>query len=144
MPAMTRSIAPSKSSIRIVVRSWRPAKIAASLQRFARSAPVRPRSAARSGQLDLGGERLAARVHLQDRLAADQVGRRDQHLPVEAAGAEECRVEILEPVGRAHHDHLGAFVEAVELDEQLVQRLVVLTVEAAALRGQCRRRRARR
>ena len=32
-------------------------------------------------------------------------------------------------------DHLGALVEAVELDEQLVQRLVVLAVEAAALAG---------
>src|SRR5919204_4663447 len=42
MPATTRSSAASKSSIRITSRWWRPAKIAASLQMLARSAPVRP------------------------------------------------------------------------------------------------------
>ncbi len=82
---------------------------------------------------DLGGERLAARVHQEDLLAALEVGRRDEHLPVEAAGAEERGIEVLEPVRGAHDDHLRTLVEPVELDEQLVQRLVVLAVEAAAL-----------
>ena len=81
------------------------------------------------------GERLPARVHAQDRLAADQVGRADEHLPVEAARAEQRRIEVLEPVRRAHDDDLVGLVEAVELDEQLVQRLVVLAVEAAARAG---------
>ena len=90
------------------------------------------------------GERLAARVHAQDLLAAVEVGRRDEHLPVEAARAQQRRVEILEPVRGAHHDHLGRLVEAVQLDEQLVESLVVLAVEAAAGAGACRRRRARR
>ena len=129
-------MAPSKSSIRIVIRSWRPAKIAASLQRFARSAPVRPdvwRAIwLRSTSSASGFPRVCTP---QDRLAADQIGRRDQHLAVEAAGPEECGVEILEPVRGAHHDHLGRLVEAVELDEQLVQGLVVLAVEAAARAG---------
>ena len=95
-------------------------------------------------EIDVGGERLAARVHAQDRLAAGEVGRGDEHLPVEAARAEQRRVEVLEPVRGAHHDDLGRLVEAVELDEQLVQGLVVLAVEAAARSGRCRRRRARR
>ena len=60
------------------------------------------------------------------------VGRRDEHLAVEATRAQECRVEILEPVRRGHDDDLVARVEAVELDEELVQRLVVLAMEAAA------------
>ena len=59
----------------------------------------------------------------------------DEHLPVEAARAQERGVEILEAVRRRHDDHLVAGVEAVELDEELVQRLVVLAVEAAAAAG---------
>ena len=74
-------------------------------------------------------------MHAQDLLATEEVGRRDEHLPVEAAGTEQRRVEVLEAVRGAHHDHLGRLVEAVQLDEQLVQRLVVLAVEAAA--GAC-------
>ena len=55
-----------------------------------------------------------------------------EDLAVEAAGAEQRRVEVLEPVRRAHHDDLVARAEAVELDEQLVQRLVLLAVERVA------------
>ena len=118
------------------MRSWRPAKIAASLQRLARSAPVSPDVWRATGvQVDVRGERLAAGVDAEDRLAAREIGRRDEHLPVEAARAEQRGVEILEPVRGAHDDDLGRLVEAVELDEQLVQGLVVLAVEAAARAG---------
>ena len=111
----------------------RPAPIAASLQMFARSAPVRPGGLARdASRSTVGAERLAARVHGEDRDAALQVGRLDQDLAVEAAGPEQRGVEILQPVRRAHHDHLVARAEAVELDEQLVQRLVLLAVERVA------------
>ena len=65
----------------------------------------------------------------EDRLAARDVGWRDEHLPVEATGAKKRRVEILEPVGGGHHDDLVTGVEAVELDEELVQSLVVLPVD---------------
>ena len=95
-------------------------------------------------EIDVGGERLAARVHEQDVAAALQIGRLDQDLAVEAARAEQRRVEVLEPVRRAHHDDLVARAEAVELDEQLVQRLVLLAVERVARCGRGRRRRARR
>ena len=71
----------------------------------------------------------------QDRLAAVQVRRADEHLAVEAAGPEERRVEVLKAVRGAHDDDLSTLVEAVELDEELVQRLVVLAMEAAALAG---------
>ena len=71
-------------------------------------------------------------MHVENRAAALQVGRADQHLPVEAARAKQGRVEILQPVRRAHHDDLVARAEAVELDEQLVQRLVLLAVERRA------------
>src|SRR4029450_50734 len=62
--------------------------------------------------------------------AAGETGRVDQNLAVEAAGAEQRRVEVLEPVRGAHDDYLVALLEPVELDEQLVERLVLLAVEA--------------
>src|SRR4029079_12534178 len=53
-------------------------------------------------------------------------------LSVEPARAKERRVEILEPVRSADDDHAVRPAEAVELDEELVQGLVVLAVEARA------------
>ena len=75
-------------------------------------------------------------MHLQDRRSRRQVGLADEHLPVEAAGPQECGIEMLEPVRRAHDDDLILAAEAVQLDQQLVERLVLLAVEAvAAARG---------
>ena len=112
---------------------------------FARSAPVRPEvwraSSARSTSAASGLPRVCTR-RIASRPARS--GGADVHLPVEAAGAKQRRVEVLEPVRRAHDDDLVAPAEAVELDEQLVQRLVLLAVEAAARAGACRPRRARR
>ena len=88
---------------------------------------------ARDGvEVDVVRERLAARVDLEDLLAAGEVGRRDEQLPVEAARAEQRGVEVLDAVRRGHDDDLVGRGEAVELDEQLVQRLVLLAVEAVA------------
>ncbi len=56
----------------------------------------------------------------------------DQNLAVEAAGTKERRVEVLQTVRGAHHDDLVARAEAVELDEELIQRLVLLAVEPVA------------
>ena len=97
---------------------------------FARSAPVRP-AVWRATALEIDGlaERLAAGVHAEDRATTLQIRRLDQDLPVEPSRAKERRVEILEAVRRAHHDDLVARAEPVELDEQLVERLVVLAVE---------------
>ena len=102
---------------------------------FARSAPVRPGGLAGDRlEVDAGRERLAAGVDGEDVAAALQVGRLDEDLAVEATRPQQRRVEILEAVRGAHHDHLVARAEPVELDEQLVQRLVLLAVEAA---GRC-------
>src|ERR687887_846276 len=65
-------------------------------------------------------------------LEAGEVRRRDDDLAVEAARAEKGRVEVLEPVRGPDDHHAVRTAEAVELDEKLVQRLVVLTVEARA------------
>ena len=86
-------------------------------------------------EVDVVGQRLAARVDGEDVAAALQVGRLDEDLAVEAARPEQRRIEVLEAVRRAHHDDLVARPEAVELDQQLVQRLVLLAVESVAAAG---------
>ena len=58
------------------------------------------------------------------------VGLVDEHLAIEAARAEQRRVEHLGPVGRAHDDDALARVEAVHLGEQLIERLLALFVAA--------------
>ena len=83
-------------------------------------------------EVDVGASGLPLHVHAEDRDAAGEVGRPDEHLPVEAAGAEQRRIEVLEPVRGAHDDDLLGRAEAVQLDEQLVERLVLLAVEAVA------------
>ena len=79
----------------------------------------------------VGLERLALGVHLEDRLAALEVGAVDDDLAVEAAGAQQRRVEDVGPVRGGDEDHAGAGVEAVHLHEHLVERLLALVVAAA-------------
>ncbi|GAA3298777.1 hypothetical protein GCM10020295_35220 [Streptomyces cinereospinus] len=55
----------------------------------------------------------------------------DGDLPVEAAGAQQRRVEDVGPVRRGDEDHAALDVEAVHLDEQLVEGLLALVVAAA-------------
>ena len=109
---------------------------APSLMTLARSAPVKPgvRRAMMSRSTS-GAERLAAGVHPQDALAAGQVGLGDHDLPVEPAGAQQRRVEDVGPVGGRDDDDAALGVEAVELDQQLVQRLLALVVAAAEARA---------
>ena len=82
-------------------------------------------------EVDVGPERHAARVHLEDRLAAGTVGRLHGDPAVEATGAKQRLVEDVGPVGRADHDHAGGGVEPVHLGQDLVQRLLALVVAAA-------------
>ena len=85
-------------------------------------------------EIDTGRERLAAGVHGEDVAPALQVGGLDQDLAVEAARAQERGIEVSETVRGAHHDDLVARAEPVELDEELVERLVLLAVEGVAAR----------
>src|ERR687898_88424 len=52
-------------------------------------------------------------------------------LAVEATGPEQRGVEDVGPVGGGDEDDAGACVEAVHLDEELVERLLPLVVAAA-------------
>src|SRR6185437_7939132 len=87
-----------------------------------------------SGQsvhVDLAGQRLAARVDLQDLLASATVGPVHHDLAVEAAGTQQRRVKDVGTVGGGDQDDVVLHLEAVHLDEQLVQRLLALVVTAA-------------
>ena len=74
-------------------------------------------------------QRLGARVHLQHAFAALDVRRDDEDLAVEAAGSQQRGVELLQQVGGRDYDDAAAGGEAVHLDEQLVERLVLLAGE---------------
>ena len=82
-------------------------------------------------EVDLLGQRLAARVDLEDLLAALAVGAVDDDLAVEAAGPQQRRVEDVGAVGGGDQDDVVLHLEAVHLDQQLVQRLLALVVAAA-------------
>jgi hypothetical protein len=82
-------------------------------------------------EVDVVFERLALGVDLEDLVAADQVGAVDHDLAIEASRPEQRRVEDVGSVGRGDHDDRGAHVEAVHLDQKLVERLLPLVVAAA-------------
>src|SRR6266542_3512346 len=82
-------------------------------------------------EVDLRGERLALRVHLEDLAAAVSVGTVDDDLPVEAARAQQRRIEDVRPVRCSDEDDVVLQLEPVHLDEELVQGLLALVVPAA-------------
>ena len=67
----------------------------------------------------------------EDAFAALHVGTVDDDAAIEAAGTEQRRIEHVGPVGRRDEDDAFVRLEAVHLDEQLVQRLLALVVAAA-------------
>jgi hypothetical protein len=66
-----------------------------------------------------------------NRPGRSSVGSVDRDLPVEPAGPQQCGVEDVGPVRRGDEDDAALDVEAVHLDEQLVQRLLPLVVPTA-------------
>ncbi len=80
-------------------------------------------------------ERLAARVHLEDLRATLAVGTIHGDLAVEASGAQQRRIEDVGPVGGRDHDDVVLRLEAIHLNEQLVERLLALVVSAAESRA---------
>ena len=89
------------------------------------------RAAGDGGQVDVRRDRLALLVDLEDLQTALHVRAVDRDLPVEAAGAQQRRVEDVGPVRGGDQDDAALHVEAVHLDEQLVEGLLALVVTAA-------------
>ena len=69
-----------------------------------------------------------AGVDAKDRLAAPEVRVAHGDLAIEPAGAEQRRIEDVLAVGRGDDDDALVTLEAVHLDEQLVERLLALFV----------------
>ena len=88
-----------------------------------------------AGKVDVGREGLVARVDAQDGLAALHVGTVHRDLAVEAAGAQKSRVKDVGAVRGGHEDDALMLLEAVHLNEQLVQGLLALVVTAAHARA---------
>ena len=72
-------------------------------------------------------------MDLEDRLASVEVGRVDDDLTIESPGAEQSAIEHVGPVGRGQQDHARVGLEAVHLDQQLVERLLALVVDRAEM-----------
>ena len=70
-------------------------------------------------------------MHLENAFAAAEIGRVDDDLPVEAARTQQRRIEHVGTVRRGDEDHAVVGLEAVHLDEQLIERLLALVVTAA-------------
>ena len=76
-------------------------------------------------------ERDVAGVDLEDAEAAVDVRPVHHHAAVEAAGAQQGRVEHVGPVGGGDEDDALVGLEAVHLDQELVEGLLALVVAAA-------------
>ena len=81
-------------------------------------------------QIDVRGQRHLPRVHLEDLRPALQVGPVEHHLAVEAAGAQQRRVQDLRPVGGGQEDDAFLRIEAIHLRQELIQGLFPLIVAA--------------
>jgi hypothetical protein len=82
-------------------------------------------------EVDGVGKRHRARVDLEDLQAPDLVRRLHGDAAIEAARAQQRRIEDLGPVGGAEDDDVRPRLEAVHLGEDLVERLLALVVAAA-------------
>ena len=89
------------------------------------------RAARERRDVDVFGDRLVAEMDLENALAAAEIRRVDDDLSVEAARAQQRRIEHVGTVRRGDEDHAVVRLEAVHLDEQLIERLLTLVVTAA-------------
>ena len=102
--------------------------------------------AGQNGDVHVVAERDLLGVHPENALAALHVRTVDHDAAVETAGTQQRRIEDVRAVGGGDQDDAFVALEAVHLDEQLVQRLLPLVVPAAQAGATvtARRRRSRR
>src|SRR3546814_17953096 len=74
-------------------------------------------------------------MDLEDLDAALDIRPRHHDLPVEAARAEQRRIEHVGPVGGGDDDDAFVRFEPVHLDEELVQGLLALVIAVAEARA---------
>ncbi len=79
-------------------------------------------------EIDVRPQDDVLRVDLENGLPAADIRLVNRHVPVEASGPEQGRVQNLGTVGGRHDDHAGAGIEAVHFNQELVQGLLALVV----------------
>ena len=67
-------------------------------------------------------------MHAENGLPTLHIRVADHHLAVEPPGTEECGIEDVLPVRGGDDDDARLWLEAIHLDEQLIQRLLALLV----------------
>ena len=82
-------------------------------------------------EVNVWADWLALRVHVQNLLATLEVWCGDADLAVETTRAQQRRVKNVWAVGGGNQDHVGLGVEAIHLDQKLVEGLLALVVSAA-------------
>ncbi len=70
-------------------------------------------------------------MDFENGFTAENVGAADDHAAVEAAGAEEGRIEDVRAVGGGDENHAFIRFEAVHFNQQLVECLFALIMTAA-------------
>ncbi len=81
--------------------------------------------------LTLCGQRHGADMHFQNLLATTHVRQRHDNLAVETARTQQRRIEYVRTVGRGDDDDAFVALEAIHLDQRLVQRLLAFVMTAA-------------
>ena len=81
-------------------------------------------------EVDALRQRLALGVHFENRPTPLDVRAIDHDLAVEPSRAKQGGVKDVGPVGGGDQDHPGLDIEAVHLDEQLVEGLLTLVMAA--------------
>src|SRR5579863_9615368 len=74
-------------------------------------------------------------MHRENLGAAFDVGAVDYDLTIEATRTQQRRIEDVRTVRCGDQDHAGVRIEAVHLNEELVQRLLALIVSATEARA---------
>ena len=70
-------------------------------------------------------------MYFEDLFAAAHIGQRHHYLAVETARAQQRRIQHIGTVGGRDDDDALIALEAVHLDQQLVQGLLALVMAAA-------------
>ena len=86
-------------------------------------------------ELDLGLNGFALGVHPEDGRPLANIRVRQCHLSIEATWPKQGGVEHVGPIGGGDHDDVLVALEAVHLDQDLIERLFTLVVRATAMTG---------
>src|SRR5437764_12920380 len=70
-------------------------------------------------------------MHSQDGDTPTNIGPIKHHLPIKTPRSQQCWIKYIGTVGGRNHDHIGIGIEAIHLDQNLVQCLFTLIVRTA-------------